>query len=127
VSVLDTTFFIDLFRRDTDAALLWESLRRGEEAAADSTVTVFELWRGRLSLEEGDFYSDLMLVLEEIALSGAAARQAASWLRNLPASSAERLIRDAMVAASAAERGEPIYTRNHRDFSRFEGIQVLGY
>jgi predicted nucleic acid-binding protein len=127
VSVLDTTFFIDLFRRDTGAARLWETIRLGEVHAAYSSVTVFELWLVRLSAQESEFYEQLMVALEEVALTAAAAKTAASWLRELPSAAAERLIRDAMVAASAYERGDDVYTRNQRDFSRFSEVEVKTY
>jgi predicted nucleic acid-binding protein len=124
VSILDTTFFIDLYRLDAGATQIWESIRLGEIQGSYSAVTAFELWVGRLSQEESDFYDGLMLNLEEIPLTSSAARRAATWLRDLSGPPAERLIRDAMVAASAADRGEAVFTRNQRDFSRFRGVEV---
>jgi predicted nucleic acid-binding protein len=47
------------------------------------------------------------------------ARQAAYWLRGTGERPREDLIRDALIAATAAARGEVIYTRNVRDFQRF--------
>lgn len=127
MSVLDTTFFIDLFRLDAGATQVWESIRLGDINASYTAVTAFELWVGRLSQDESDFYDGLFLHLQEVALTASAARRAAGWLRDLAGPPAERLIRDAMVAASAADRDEPVYTRNQRDFSRFEGVEVRTY
>jgi predicted nucleic acid-binding protein len=118
VSLLDTTFFIDLYRQDSGALRVWEALRSQTLAGSFSAISAFELWVGRLSPEESAFYAASMQLLEEAVLTAAAGRRAAEMLRDLPAAMAERLIRDAMVAATAAERGETVITRNVRDFSR---------
>lgn len=118
VSVLDTTFFIDLFRQDSGAALLWESMRREGAPGSYSAITAFELWLGQLSQQESDFYDSLLISLNEISLTASAARQAADLLRDMSPSASERLIRDAMMAASAAEQGEKVVTSNVRDFTR---------
>jgi predicted nucleic acid-binding protein len=127
VSLLDTTFFIDLHRRDSGALDLWVAIRLGRVSGSYSAVTIFELWYGRLSQSESDFYDGVLKELDEVALTSDAARRAASWLRDTPGTVPERLVRDAMVASSAVERGEAVYTRNRRDFSRFEGVDVRGY
>jgi predicted nucleic acid-binding protein len=126
VSLLDPTFFIDLFRRDTGALRVWESIRTGQASGSYSAITAFELWLGRPSQDEDDFYTGLMQLLDEAALTAAAGRRAAEMLRGLPASMSERLIRDALVAASAAERGETVITRDVRDFNRLS-VAVEGY
>lgn len=119
MSVLDTTFFIDLFRRDAGATRPWNLIFSGGVTAQYSAITMFELWLGRLSAEEETFYNNLFLLLEELPLTGIAARQAGVLLRDLAAPLEERLIRDAMVAASAMEHGLPVRTRNLRDFGYF--------
>ena len=95
--------------------------------ASYSAVTAFELWIGQLSSDEAAFYEGLFALIEEVPLTAGVARTAGEWLRSLPPSVSERLIRDAMVAASATERGESIYTRNIRDFRRFASASVETY
>jgi predicted nucleic acid-binding protein len=127
VGLLDTTFFIDLHRQDIGALDLWELIRLGEVEASYSAVTAFELWFGRLSESESRFYEGTMRELEAIALTTAAARRAAEWLKGSSGPVSERLIRDAFVASSAVERGVGVYTRNRRDFMRFAGVEVETY
>ena len=126
MSVLDTTFFIDLYRRDAGATGLWNQIFAGQEQASYSPVTVLELWLGRLTSEEETFYESILSLLEEVPFSSAAARRAATSLRGLQPARAERLIRDAMVGASAQERGEIVRSRNLRDFGLLS-IEVESY
>jgi predicted nucleic acid-binding protein len=126
-ALLDTTFFIDLRRGDAGAVALWGSVASGALSASYSAIAAFELWLGNQSADEEDFYEAALFLLEEVALTASAAKQAGVWLRRIPARTSERLVRDALVAASASERSEPIYTRNQRDFGRFAGVEVRRY
>jgi len=54
-ALLDTTFFIDLHRRDFGATQIWESIFSGEMTASYSAVTAFELWIGQLSSDEAAY------------------------------------------------------------------------
>jgi predicted nucleic acid-binding protein len=118
--LLDTTFFIDLRRGRNEGALsLWQSLQSGSASGAYSPITVFELWVGqRFNREEEVFYESVLSFLEEAPLTSGAAKSAALWLRQI-GSASEALIRDALIAATASERDEPVRTLNQRDFGRF--------
>ncbi len=73
--------------------------------------------------EEAEFYEDL----DEAPLTSNVVRQGGEWVRVLPAEIAERLMRDALIAATAADRNEPVRTRNIRDFRRFPAASVETY
>lgn len=51
---------------------------------------------------------------------------AAGWLRGLSPRRAEAMFRDALIAATASERGEVVITRNVKDFQRL-GVNVQAY
>jgi predicted nucleic acid-binding protein len=125
---LDTTFFIDLRKsQSTGADELWNQLADGSLTGAFSPITVYEPWVGqRMTREEELFYLSTMEIMEEVPFASDAARQAGIWLRGLAGTTAENRARDAMIAATAASRKEPVCTANLRDFQRF-GIDVRGY
>jgi predicted nucleic acid-binding protein len=127
MTILDTSFFIDLFRRDAGATAFWNSLRSSGAQASYSSITVFELWLGRLRQDEEQFYDAMMQVLRPVPFGISSARLAGTWLRSFPRQVAERLLRDSMVAAIAFELGETVCTRNVRDFQRFSGVKVESY
>jgi predicted nucleic acid-binding protein len=118
-ALLDTTFFIDYHRGDAKARDLWLQIHEGTLSASFSSVTVFELWVGTLTRQEEVVYRALLMMMEEAPLTSAEAELAATWLRALSPQVSETVIRDAFIAATGERRGEPIYTRNVRDFTRF--------
>ena len=64
--------------------------------------------------------------MDEAFLTSDAATQAGLWLRGLPRNAAIRRSSDALIAATAAMRNEPVYTANLRDFRAFN-IPIRGY
>ena len=118
-ALFDTTVFIDYYREDPSAQALMNAVLEGSLKASYSSLTSFEIWIGISSAEEEVDYLGIMGPLEEVPLTASMARVAAGWLRSLSAGQSEALFRDALIAATAAERDEAIYTRNIRDFERF--------
>jgi predicted nucleic acid-binding protein len=126
--MVDTSFFIDLRRqRDPGAIQIWTEITAGMRTASISPIVIYELWvGGRLNREEEAFYSACFSLIEEAPLLGGAAMVAGEWMRRFPDRS-ESLIRDALIAASALGRGEPVLTRNVRDFTLFPDVRVETY
>ena len=118
-ALFDTTVFIDYYRGDENARSLVEGVLEGSLTAFYSALTAFEIWIGVGTHEEEIDYLAVLDSLEEVPLNASMARAAATWLRALPPGQSEALFRDALIAATASQRGEPIYTRNVRDFTRF--------
>lgn len=126
--LLDTTVFIDVRRGgDETADRLWDSIRNGSRTGSYSSVTAYELWVGRrFSREEELLFEAMFAVLEPVPISISAAKLAGFWLRNRTERQ-EVVFRDALIAASALERGEKVFTRNVRDFVLFPGVEVETY
>jgi predicted nucleic acid-binding protein len=125
---LDTTFFIDVHRGTYPGAdEVWRNLLSGRLTGAYSPISAYELWVGQsISRDEELFYEFPFERLEEVPLTGEAARRAGFWLRGSPRNSADRRVTDAFIAASASLRNETVYTANARDFLRFD-ILVRSY
>ena len=64
-------------------------------------------------------YERLFGFIEEAVLTQSMARQAGLWLRMYTEKQQERILRDALIAATAVGLGAVIYTRNERDFHLF--------
>ena len=118
-ALFDTTVLIDYYRGDVEARRLVDAVRTGAMTASFSPVTSYELWIGIRSRAEELDYLAVFRRFDEAVLTSAMARQAAYWLRDIRERPTEDLIRDALIAATAAVRNEVIYTRNVRDFLRF--------
>lgn len=129
--IVDTAFLIDLLRRDRVALARLKSLEAQGETLWVPAPAVFELWdgveRGDRPDEEGNKiaallrnYTTIDFTPEAAAtagkLSGALARRG-TVLKNI----------DLMIAGIAVETGDPILTRNGKDFQKIPGVATVAY
>ena len=118
-ALFDTTVFIDAYNGHQGAEHLVQQVITGARTASVSPISVFELWLRSMTRREEMRHRALLALLEEAYLDASAARQMAGWLKGSARPVRLRLAGDATIAATASERGEPLYTRNVRDFQRF--------
>ena len=119
-ALFDTTVFVDYRRGDTAAQALIQPILDGLSTASFSPITVAELWQGKMTDRKEELeYTALLTVMEEAPLGSNSARVAGYKLRDCSYNQKADLFADALIAATAEERGEPIYTRNYKDFARF--------
>jgi len=113
--------FIDYWRGDQAAFALIDSIRTGQLSASYCTITATELWQySRLDRrEEIEYVALTRYFLTEAPITGSAGIQAGQWLRPYSRSRRRRLCADALIAATAQERGEMIRTRNYRHIRLF--------
>ena len=118
--LLDTTVFRDYRGGDPGAREIVEQVMDGKLTASVSAFTIFELWGASGFGRRAEIgYAGIMTFLEQAPLSPEAARQAGLWLASVEGEERERLLRFALVAATALERQERICTRDVEAFSRF--------
>lgn len=117
----DTTVFIDYWKGDPAALALIDVVRKGEASASYSPITATELWQysGLGRREEIEFNALIRYFLTEAPLTTSAAIRAGQWLRAFSRSKRRRLCLDALLAATALERGELVRSRNAKDISLF--------
>ena len=125
-ALFDTTVFINYFNGDPAARDLLHPVLAGATTAAVSAVSWFEIWLGLRDHEEQMDFQGILGACEQAPLTNDVACLAAEWLRGISPRRAEALFRDALIGANAAERGEPVVTRNTTDFNRF-GVNVRSY
>ena len=117
---LDTTFFVDLLHGHEGAERIWETIASQEVVGYFSSVTVTELWMGKLSSpQEQRFFNGLFDLLVEVPLSRMVAEMAGETLRPLDRFHARRLLGDALIGCTALSLGLSIYSNNVKDMSLF--------
>lgn len=116
----DTTVFIDYWKGVPGAIALVNDVVSGSKTASYSAITSLELFQfDQLGRQEEIELVALSMVLEEAPITSRIASQAGQMLRVLSRGQRRRLSADTLIAATAIDRGEKIYSRNHRDIRRF--------
>lgn len=119
-ALFDTTVFIDYRRGDKAAQALVKSVIDGLSTASFSPLTVAELWQAKMEDRKEELeYSALLTLMEEAPLGSSASRTAGYNLRSYGYNQKADFFADALIAATAEERGEPIYTRNYKHMAIF--------
>ncbi len=127
--ILDTTFFIDLLRNDSQAAKKVEELEEKNIKIATTTITVFELWQG-LRSSEPDKLRILNGIIDSIKvypLDLQSAKNAGHISNQLKKNGQMIDSEDALIAGIAIEQKEEILTRNIKHFERIPHIKIHSY
>lgn len=127
-ALYDTCVFIDYWKGDPAAFALIEGVRTGQVTASFCAISATELWQypGLTRREEIEYMALTQFFIAKAPVSARAAVQAGQWLRSYSRNRRRRLAADALIAATAHERGEVVRTRNYREIQRFYS-NVQGY
>ncbi len=113
--LLDTSILIDVLRLRNQRRELLSDLVRDGHTLSTTTLNIAEIYAGMRPAEEGRTEA-LLSGLESYELSGSSARLAGR-LKNTWARKGHTLaLADAIVAATAIERGCALLTDNRKDF-----------
>lgn len=118
--LLDTDVLIEYLRGSDQAAEYLEQLK-GELLI--SAITVAELFSGARGSDELDALDQFMLAFEVVSVDELLARSGGQLRAEYHASHGVGLA-DALIAASAAERGAELVTFNRRHYPMVEDLQV---
>lgn len=124
--ILDSCFLIDVMTAEEAAVAKLEELEAGARPVAVATPSITEVERGmdRPSVEA---FEGVLERISVVPFDHATARTAAAVLRRLDENGTPISAMDAMIAASALERDEPVVTRNVSEFRRVERLNVTPY
>lgn len=134
--ILDTTFFLDLKRRDEGAFRKGKRLFETGEPQRVPAQVLFELYYGvgaTQSDEELRKVQNVLMGYPAVETDEQIARQAGRMLGRVERDASrtgEKVSTDegdAYVAATAHVLDEPVLTRNVGDFEVFEGVEVETY
>jgi len=125
--MLDTTYVIDLMGNEDGALAKRDELVESGEPTAISTLSIVEVGSGLTTSSHRDRFDAFVDGVSVVPLGESAARRGASIQRNLQ-SAGDRIGNvDAMIAATAVDRAEPVLTRNVAEFRRVDDLQVVPY
>lgn len=129
--ILDTTFIIDLMRRNESALATKGRLLAGNETFRVSSATILELWSGiaasdRTELEKAKVLA-AMKGVDLIGMGRIVAEKAGEIHGKLAKNGTPLDSIDCIIAATAILNNDAVLTRNAKDFTRVAGLRVEGY
>ncbi len=129
--ILDTIFLIDIMRKDENACLKLKILGEKGESIFISVLSVFELHSGLARSEKTiSTQNKVKEVLEQqliLPLDSSIAEKAGNIHGTLILEGKMLDSMDCLIAATALLNGEPVLTRNVKDFSKVKGLHVEPY
>ena len=123
--IVDTDILIDVGRGDETAVKYLESLEKSKRLAV-SAVTYMELIVGCENKRDQHAVERFVRRFEVLALTEAITEKAIELLLTYRLSHG-LLIADALIAATAIERNEPLVSKNQRDYRFIDGLDLLPY
>ncbi len=127
--IADTTFFIDVARKNQKALSKLNELNERKESLAISAVTTFELFQGSGKLSEGELkvFSKLIGNSMVIPVEHEAAQFAGMLKSHLAKKGLQIGPLDSLIAGVVITGNDVLLTRNVKDFSRIEGLKIETY
>ena len=123
--LVDTDIFIDIGREVSQAIEYLQRLETGATVVV-STVTQMELIIGCQNKTELRKVESFLKRYEIIWINESISETAVGLLRQYRLSHG-LLIADAIIAATAIYLGEPLASKNQRDYRFIEGLELLSY
>jgi tRNA(fMet)-specific endonuclease VapC len=122
--VVDTCIFIDHIRSKdrTNTAL---AKLPSDEPVYVSVVTLFELYCGATSADKKQHIVDLTEDLNLLPFNADVADRAGEIYQSLKRRNKQISVQDIMIAATCLIFGQPVLTRNKKDFMLVDDLQVL--
>lgn len=126
MTLLSTSFLVDVMRRDPPALELLRALERGSSAIRIPVTAHADLWeaagRSRHPPRDMDRVEALLRGYPSVGIEVRHAVRAGALAakHDLP-------LRDALLAALAVEEREPVVVRDARRFEAVEGLRAVSY
>lgn len=131
MTILDTDVLLDAMRGREDAIRFIDTLLLGTQPVAVSAVTVVQLHEGiarsRTRDREAERVRSALLGVVAYAFTHDIAARAGAIQGELFRRGRPVPYLDLIIAATALHHGEPVATRNRRDFGRVPGLRLAPF
>lgn len=128
--ILDTTFLIDVMKREERVADLVADVDATGTSAV-TTTSVMELWEGIHRADsterERERVGELLTDLREVPFDRECAMKAGEINARLVSADEPVDIEDVMIGATALVHDDPVVTRNRGHFERIDELEVVTY
>ncbi len=122
--LIDTNIIIDFLRKQNkQQTYLWK-LKEADYNCIISTITVFELYAGAITLKHKDDLKKLLKWLEIQPLTTEIAQLSAEIYKDLKNQNELIEFRDIFIGATAIKINIPLMTLNNKHFIRIKGIKI---
>ena len=122
--LIDTNIIIDFLRKQNkQQTYLWK-LKEADYNCIISTITVFELYAGAITLKHKDDLKKLLKWLEIQPLTTEIAQLSAEIYKDLKTQNELIEFRDIFIGATAIKINIPLMTLNNKYFIRIKGIKI---
>ena len=119
-ALFDTDVFINYWRGDTGAGNLIKDVLNNKITASFSPISAVELWQySALTRREEIEYLAITSYMEEAPLYSAIGIKSGQAIRGFSRNRRRRLLADALIALTASDRKEKVYSRNFKDLRLF--------
>ena len=130
MSILESSFLIDILRARPEAVKLLDKIEANEHTLYIAAPTVMELWLGALESntkeEEKNKIEELLASFIVLPLDSNSAKRAAEIESDLIRNGKIIETEDIMIAGIALSNGKTLVTRDEH-FTRIPGLRVLKY
>ena len=127
----DTTFIIDVMKKDTNAVRKAEELSDASVSILVGTPSIFELYVGvGLSVRSAEERKKVLRILRSLphlSLDATSASKAGIIYAQRVKEKTKIDPEDAMLAGIAIQNNEPLLTRNRKDFAGIPELKVETY
>ncbi len=131
MTLLETTFLIDLLRGLPEAITKSEALETTLESKTIATPSILEIWFGAVNSNRSEHekkkVSELISMLAPLPLDVQSAMAAGEIYGELIKSGERIDPEDCMIAAIARTHNETILTRNTKHYRNIKGIRIETY
>lgn len=131
MTVVDSTFLIDLMRGDPGAYTFLQGWEAEGWPVHAPTVAVYELHRGLARSDrptlELERIRQVLSTLSLLPMDAEAAKIGGQIEGALKEAGTPIGVEDCMIAGIALRHGHAVLTRNTKDFGRIQGLDILEY